>query len=94
MSRPHRADAVPPRSSARHPLLFVDLPPAATYYVRGMPGSSSFIGKTISHFRIQHFVMFQLTGGRTAAASGPTVALNWIDQARQLVAAGQNDAAK
>jgi Tol biopolymer transport system component len=42
----------------------------------------------------QHFVMFQLTSGRTAAASGPTVALNWIDQARQLVAAGQNDAAR
>jgi serine/threonine protein kinase/Tol biopolymer transport system component len=42
----------------------------------------------------QHFVMFQLTSGRTAAASGPTVALNWIEQARQLVAAGQNDAAK
>jgi serine/threonine protein kinase/Tol biopolymer transport system component len=42
----------------------------------------------------QHFVMLQLTGGRTAAASGPTVALNWIDQARQLVAAGQNDVTK
>ena len=42
----------------------------------------------------QHFVMFQLVGGRTAAASGPTVALNWIDQVRQLVAAGQSDAAK
>jgi eukaryotic-like serine/threonine-protein kinase len=42
----------------------------------------------------QHFVMFQLTSGRTASASGPTVALNWIDQARQLVAAGQNAAAK
>jgi serine/threonine protein kinase/Tol biopolymer transport system component len=42
----------------------------------------------------QHFVMLQLTGGRTAAASGPTVVLNWIDQARQFVAAGQNDAAK
>ena len=41
----------------------------------------------------QHFVMFQLTSGRTAVASGPTVALNWIEQARQLVAAGQNDAA-
>ena len=40
----------------------------------------------------QHFVMFQLTGGRTAAASGPTVALNWIDQVRQLVAAGQSAA--
>jgi serine/threonine protein kinase/Tol biopolymer transport system component len=42
----------------------------------------------------QHFVMFQLTSGRTAAASGPTVALNWIHQARQLVAAGQNDTGK
>jgi serine/threonine protein kinase/Tol biopolymer transport system component len=42
----------------------------------------------------QHFVMFQLIGGRTAAVSGPTVALNWIDQVRQLVAAGQSDAAK
>jgi eukaryotic-like serine/threonine-protein kinase len=42
----------------------------------------------------QHFVMLQLTGGRTAAASGPTVVLNWIDQTRQLVAAGQNDSAK
>src|SRR5271170_7739098 len=52
MSRPHRADAVPPRYSARHQLLFVDLVPAATYYVRGMPGSSSFIGQTISHYRI------------------------------------------
>ena len=40
----------------------------------------------------QHFVMFQLIGGRTAAVSGPTVALNWIDQVRQLVAAGQSDA--
>jgi Tol biopolymer transport system component len=42
----------------------------------------------------QHFVMFQLTGGRTAAPSGPTVALNWIDLARQLVAAGQSETAK
>jgi eukaryotic-like serine/threonine-protein kinase len=42
----------------------------------------------------QHFVMFQLTSGRTAAPSGPTVALNWIEQARQLVAAGQGDAAR
>lgn len=42
----------------------------------------------------RHFVMFQRTCGRTAAASGPTVVLNWIDQARQLVAAGQNDAAR
>src|SRR5271169_4476387 len=52
MSRPHRADAAPPRYSARHQLLFVDLVPAATYYVRGMPGSSSFIGQAISHYRI------------------------------------------
>jgi hypothetical protein len=42
----------------------------------------------------QRFVMFQLTSGRTAAPSGPTVVLNWIDQTRQLVAAGQSDAAK
>jgi hypothetical protein len=42
----------------------------------------------------EHFVMFQRNGGRTAAASGPAVVLNWIDQARQLVAAGQNDAAR
>jgi serine/threonine protein kinase len=42
----------------------------------------------------QHFVMLQVVGGKTAAASGPSVVLNWIDQARQLVAAGQNDAAK
>jgi serine/threonine-protein kinase len=42
----------------------------------------------------QHFVMFQVAGGRTAVASGPTVVLNWIEQARQLVAAGQNDAVK
>ena len=42
----------------------------------------------------QHFVMLQLTGGRTAGASGPTVVLNWIDQTRQLVAAGQNDSTK
>src|SRR5271170_3508082 len=52
MSRPHRADAVPPRSSARHQLLFVDLVPAPTYYVRGMPGSPHVIGQTISHYRI------------------------------------------
>jgi len=42
----------------------------------------------------QHFVMFQLTGGRMAAASGPTVVLNWIDQTRQLVAAGQGESGK
>ena len=40
----------------------------------------------------QHFVMFQLTSGRTGAPSGPTVVLNWIDQARQQVAAGQSNA--
>jgi serine/threonine protein kinase/Tol biopolymer transport system component len=42
----------------------------------------------------QHFVMFQLTGGRMAAASGPTVVLNWIDQTRRLVAAGQGESGK
>ncbi|MFY9801994.1 MAG: protein kinase [Candidatus Acidiferrales bacterium] len=37
----------------------------------------------------QHFVMFQLTAGRKATPSGPTVALNWLDEVRELVAAGQ-----
>ncbi|MGA7225689.1 MAG: protein kinase [Candidatus Acidiferrales bacterium] len=41
----------------------------------------------------QHFVMFQITGGRKATPSGPTIALNWIDQMRQLVAAGQTSPA-
>ena len=42
----------------------------------------------------QHFVMFQFAGGRAASTSEPTVALNWLDQVRQLVAAGQSDASK
>ncbi|MFZ0519468.1 MAG: protein kinase [Candidatus Acidiferrales bacterium] len=42
----------------------------------------------------QHFVMFQLTGGRKSTPSGPTVALNWLDQARQQVAAGQSNSAR
>jgi serine/threonine-protein kinase len=42
----------------------------------------------------QHFVIFQFPGGKMTAASQPTVVLNWLDQARQLVAAGQSEAAK
>jgi hypothetical protein len=42
----------------------------------------------------RHFVMFQFAGGRAASTSQPTVALNWLDQVRQLVAAGQSDASK
>jgi Tol biopolymer transport system component len=42
----------------------------------------------------QHFVMFQFAGGRAASTAQPTVALNWLAQVRQLVAAGQNDASK
>jgi eukaryotic-like serine/threonine-protein kinase len=42
----------------------------------------------------QHFVMFQFPGGKMTASSQPTVVLNWIDQTRQLVAAGQSEAAK
>jgi eukaryotic-like serine/threonine-protein kinase len=39
-----------------------------------------------------HFVVFQFPGGRMAATAEPTVVLNWLDQARQLVAAGQSNA--
>jgi serine/threonine protein kinase/Tol biopolymer transport system component len=42
----------------------------------------------------QHFVMFQFAGGRATPASQPIVALNWLDQARQLVAAGQSNGGK
>ena len=42
----------------------------------------------------QHFVMFQFAGGRATPTSEPTVALNWLDQVRQLVAAGQSDRGK
>jgi eukaryotic-like serine/threonine-protein kinase len=41
----------------------------------------------------QHFVMFQLTGGRKSTPSGPTVALNWFDVMRQQVAGGQTGTA-
>ena len=36
----------------------------------------------------QHFVIFELPAA-VAATSEPTVVLNWLDQARQLVVAGQ-----
>ena len=42
----------------------------------------------------QHFVAFEFPGGRLAAASEPMVVLNWLGEARQLVAAGQSDTAK
>jgi Tol biopolymer transport system component len=42
----------------------------------------------------QHFVIFELPGGAAAATSEPTVVLNWLDQARQLVVAGQSGAPK
>jgi hypothetical protein len=41
----------------------------------------------------QHFVIFAFPGG-TVAATEPTVVLNWLDQARQLVVAGQSGAPK
>jgi hypothetical protein len=42
----------------------------------------------------QHFVMIQFAGGRATPTSLPTVVLNWLDQVRQLVAAGQSDGGK
>jgi hypothetical protein len=42
----------------------------------------------------QHFVIFKLPGRAPAATSEPTVVLNWLDQARQLVVAGQTSASK
>ncbi len=41
----------------------------------------------------QHFVMFQLTSGKKVTPSGPTVALNWLNQASQQVTAGQANSA-
>jgi hypothetical protein len=38
--------------------------------------------------------MIQFAGGRANPTSLPTVVLNWLDQVRQLVAAGQSDASK
>jgi serine/threonine protein kinase/Tol biopolymer transport system component len=37
----------------------------------------------------QHFVIFQFPGAHTVEVSEPTVVLNWLDQARQLVADAQ-----
>jgi len=42
----------------------------------------------------QHFVVLQFAGGRSAPSSAPTVVLNWLDEVRRQVAAGQTDAAK
>jgi serine/threonine protein kinase len=42
----------------------------------------------------QHFVMFQFAGGRATPTSEPIVALNWLDQVRQMVAAGQSSGGK
>ncbi|MGA8222939.1 MAG: protein kinase [Candidatus Acidiferrales bacterium] len=42
----------------------------------------------------QHFVIFQFPGGKMTAASQPTVVLNWLEQVRQMVAAGQSDGGK
>lgn len=42
----------------------------------------------------QHFVVFQFAGGRAAPTSVPTVVLNWLDEVRRQVAAGQSDAGK
>ena len=42
----------------------------------------------------QHFVLFQFAGGRAAPTSVPTVVLNWMDDVRRQVAAGQTDAGK
>ena len=41
----------------------------------------------------QHFVIFQFPGGKMASTTEPTVVLNWLDQARQLVGAGQSKSA-
>ena len=42
----------------------------------------------------QHLVVFQFAGGRASATSAPTVVLNWMDEVRRQVAAGQSDAGK
>jgi len=42
----------------------------------------------------QHFLIFKFPGGKIATASEPIVVLNWLDAARQLVAAGQPQAAR
>ena len=40
----------------------------------------------------QHFVIFEFPAGQGSSAAEPTVVLNWLDDARQLVAAGQSGA--
>jgi Tol biopolymer transport system component len=42
----------------------------------------------------QHFVIFEFPAGTQTAATEPTVVLNWLDQARQLVVAGQTGTPK
>jgi serine/threonine protein kinase/Tol biopolymer transport system component len=42
----------------------------------------------------QHFVIFQFPGGHIVEISEPMIVLNWLDQARQLVADAQSGGAK
>jgi hypothetical protein len=42
----------------------------------------------------QHFVIFEFPAGHASTASEPTVVLDWLDDARQLVASGQSGAAR
>jgi len=42
----------------------------------------------------QHFLIFEIPGGRLVTTTSPTVILNWLDQARQVVAAGQSEGGK
>jgi Tol biopolymer transport system component len=42
----------------------------------------------------QHIVAFQFEGGKPVTRSEPTVILNWLDEVRRTVAAGQTGAAK
>ena len=42
----------------------------------------------------QHFVIFEFPAGQQTAATEPTVVLNWLDDARRLVASGQSGAPK
>jgi len=38
----------------------------------------------------EHFVVIQTANGKQSAYTAPTVVLNWVDEIKQLVAAGQN----
>ncbi|MFZ3216121.1 MAG: protein kinase [Candidatus Acidiferrales bacterium] len=42
----------------------------------------------------QHFVMFQFAGARASEASEPTVVLNWLDEVRRTVDAGQGSTSR